>query len=200
MANKTTLEAVQEHMREMKETKALELERIRQLQRKAGTELEAAETAMRRATEEMNIEAYEEAKTQKQKVQTALDMYASRYSQIRQKEYISEEESDKVIKSLLQYEDELADTFTKSLGTHLKSLEVLYATYINEVRATEDTLRRWTNDIHANYQAEVTSKVLPDGSVTKRMDKPQPVHLVEYTGCTEAKLLGEYLRQSQSVA
>jgi len=197
MAKQTILEAVQERIKTMQDAKAAELGRIRQLQQEAGAQLDAAQAAMKRATEEMNIDAYEDAKNQKRKAQTALDMYAGRYTQIRQQEYINEEESDKVIKSLLQYEDELADNFIADLAAHLESLEAIYKSYMDEVRATEDTLRRWTNDIHANYQAEVTSRILPDGTVTKRMDRPQPVHRIEYTGCREAKLLGEYLRNTQ---
>ena len=111
MAKQTVLDEVKNRMKEMQDSKAAQLETIRQKQAEARSQIEAAALAMKQATEEMNVDSYEEAKNRKRKAQTALDMYNGRYEQIKQQEYISEAESDSVVDSLLEYEKQLAEDF-----------------------------------------------------------------------------------------
>lgn len=63
MAKQTVVEEVKARMQEMQQKKAGELETVRQKQQEAQTQKEAAELAIREATDSMDLEAYEEAKT-----------------------------------------------------------------------------------------------------------------------------------------
>lgn len=194
MAKQTTLQEVQERIKSMTEQKAAELETIRQKQDEARTQLETAQQDMRAATEVMDVDAYTHAQTAAYKAQTALDMYSGRYRQIAQQEYVSEDESDKVIARLLQYEEQLETDFKAAIAEPLKALDKLQQDYIAEVRATENTILKWTSEIHANYKSEGT--VFSDTG-TNRSPRPIPVRRTPYTGCGESKELGEYLKKAR---
>lgn len=195
MAKQDVLQEVKNRMKEMQDNKATELNAIYQKKAEAQTQKEAADLALKEATESMDLDAYEEAKQAKRKAQTAIDMYSGRYNQIKQQEYISEAESDKVIDSLLVYEEQAAETFKKDLAEQLKQINKIYADYKNTVRETEETIDAWQRDIHANYNSRgASSWVDPEtGETTGRSSTPIPVHRLPYTGCTEAAQLGEYL-------
>jgi hypothetical protein len=189
MAKQTVVEEVKARMQEMQQKKAGELETVRQRQQEAQTQKEAAELAIREATDSMDLDAYEEAKTAKRKAQTAIDMYTGKYNQISKQEYISEAESDKVIDSLLAYEDELAAGFKASVAEPLKKLDELQKAYADAVEDVEQTIRAWTGNIHANYRN--TGTTYADG--TNRSPQPVPVRRLPYTGCSEAHQLKDYL-------
>lgn len=194
----TALEEVQDHMKELKELKAADLETIGQQRQETSTALEAANLAMRRAAEVMDIDAYEKAEKARAKAQTALDMFNARYDQIRQQEYISEEESDKAIKRLLDFEAQLAEDFKAGAAVYLKQLEKLLAKYRADVLETEVTLTAWQRDIHANYST-FGSTLRLDPITNKRTDRmlePVLVHRLPYTGCDEAAQLGNYLKKA----
>ena len=195
MAKQTVVEEVKARMQEMQQKKAGELETVRQKQQEAQTQKEAAELAIREATDSMDLEAYEEAKTAKRKAQTAIDMYSSKYNQIKQQEYISEVESDKVIDSLLAYEDELAAGFKAAVAEPLKKLDELQKAYADAVEDVEQTIRAWTGNIHANYRNNGTTYT--DG--TNRSPQPVPVRKIPYTGCSEAHQLKEYLDKAKGL-
>lgn len=190
MAKQTVVEEVKARMQEMQQKKAGELETVRQRQQEAQTQKEAAELAIREATDSMDLEAYEEAKTAKRKAQTAIDMYSGKYNQIKQQEYISEPESDKVIDSLLAYEDELAAGFKAAVAEPLKKLDELQQAYFDAVEDVEQTIKAWTGNIHANYRSEGT---IYRETGTNRAPHPVPVRMTPYTGCSEAHILNEYL-------
>ena len=197
MAKQNILQDIKRRMKEMQDSKAAQLETIRQKQTEARSQIEAAALAMKQATEEMNVDAYAEAKDRKRKAQTALDMYSGRYEQIKQQEYISEAESDSVIDSLLEYEERLAEDFKAATAVHLKKLAELLKEYNAAVQDTESTLTAWQRDIHANYTTRgATIRTDPrTGQRTDRSEEPVPVHRVTYNGCSEAHRLGEYLKE-----
>ena len=198
MAKQTTLEEVRASMKDMLGTKSADLYTIAKMQQETRTKIEAAELAMKKATEVMDVDAYEEARQAKYKAQTALDMYNGRYEQIKTREYISEEESDKVIRSLLDYEKTLAEGFKFAAAEPLKKLADLYHSYKKEVAETERTLTDWQRDIHANYLSEVTLYVDPvTGQKTHRSPRPILVRQTPYYGCDESKDLGEYLKKAE---
>ena len=201
MAKQNTLQDVKDRMKEMQDSKAAQLETIRHKQAKARNQIEAAALAMKQAMEEMDVDGYAEAKARKRKAQTALDMYNGRYAQIQQKEYISEAESDKVIDSLLGYEDELADNFKTAVSVPLKQLAKLYKEYMEAVQDTERTLDAWQRNIHANYRS-MGAMVRTDpltGEKTDRSKTPYPVHQLPFTGCSEAEQLGNYLEKAAAL-
>lgn len=195
MAKKTALEEVRERMKEMMGTKSADLYKIAKMRQEAGEKIKNAEQAMKQATEAMDVDAYEEARQTRNKAQTALEMYNGRYEQIRTQEYISEEESDKVISSLLGYEQTLKEGFKFAAAEPLKKLSELLKAYRSEVAETERVLTSWQRDIHASYRSDITTYTDPvTGERTNRSPKPVPVHPVQYFGCTEARQLDEYLK------
>lgn len=201
MAKQTVLEEVKNRMKEMQDSKAAQLETIRQKQEEARTRIEAAALAMEQATEEMDVDSYEAAKNQKHKAQTALDMYNGRYNQIKQQEYISEADSDKVVDSLLAYEKQLAADFKAAAAVHLKKLAELLKDYKAAVQDTENTLTSWQRDIHANYNTRGGTTYYDEftGQHTNRSPRPVPVHQMPYTGCEEAHRMEGYLEKDAAL-
>ena len=196
MAKQTVLEEVKARMQTLKAKKAADLEEIRRKQTAARTDREAAEMAMRQAAEVMSVDQYETAKAAKTRAETALDMYAARFDQIQKQEYVSEEDSDSTIKSLLACESQLDADFMAAAAVHVKALAKLRKDYMDAVKDTEWTLTAWQQDIHKNYLS-YTGAAFPDGNGghTNRSPKPVPVRVMQYTGCTEASKLGEYLNK-----
>ena len=195
---RTVLDEVRELMRQLQEDKAAQLETIRQKQEETRSRIEAAGLAMRQATEEMDAEAYDKAKTEREKANDALAMYTGRFEQITAQEYISEADSDNAIESLLAYEDQLAEDFKAAAAGHLAALAELLNTYREAVTATEWTLTEWQRDIHANYNTRGGTAYYDaiTGQHTYRSSNPVPVHAAPYAGCSEAVQLGEYLQKA----
>lgn len=193
-ANNNLTQEVKKRMRELMEAKTVQLAEIENRTAEARARLEAAGTAIKQATEKMNVDSYEAAKAQAAKAQAALDMYTARYTQLKDQEYISEAESDKVIDSLLAFEVDLEKDFKAALVGQLKQLAKLRADYVAAVRDAEDTLTAWQKDIHANYRMRGGFRVDPlTGERTDRAEKPVPVRIPYYGGCDEAARLGRYL-------
>ena len=201
MAKQTVLQEVKARMQEMQDKKAAELQAIHEKQTEAQTQKEAAELALKEATERMDLDAYEEAKTARRKAQTAIDMYGGRYKQISQQEYISEEESDKVIDGLLDYEATLAADFKAAVAEPLKQLAAILTGYQNEVADTERTISAWGANIHANYNTRGTTTFTDPatGQPTHRSANPVPVHRMGYNGCSEAAQLKDYLEKAKGL-
>lgn len=195
MAKKNLIAEIRERITDMQTTKANELKTIWEKKTQAETEKEAAELALKNATAVMDLEAYEEARAKKHKAQTAIDMYSSKHKQIETQEYISEEESDKVIASILNYEEERAAEFKADLAKLLKPAADLLATYEADIREAEDTIRLWTDNIHANYRSMTAT--FQDG--TNRFPKPVPVRNLPYNGCNEATILKTFLEKEAKV-
>lgn len=195
MAKQDVLQEVKNRITEMQDNKAAQLLEIRQKQGELHTQIEMASLAMKTATEEMNVDAYAEAKDAKRKAQTALDMFNGRYKQIENQEYVSEQESDKVIDSLLEYEEQLAEDFKAAAAVHLKKLAELLKDYKAAVQDTENTLTAWQRDIHANYNTRgaMTRTDPLTGEQTHRSERPIAVHSMPYRGCAEAERLEQYL-------
>ena len=196
MAKKTTvLDEVKKRMTELQETKAAQLETIQQKQEELRPQIEEAERDMTQATAAMNVDRYEEAKARLHKLDSALELYRGRYDQIKRQEYITEEESDKVIESLLDYEKTLEADFKAAIAAHLRQLAEILAQYQEDVADTERTMTRWQREIHAYYRSWSSSRIdKATGKRTNRMEHPVPVHSTPYFGCAEAYRLEEYLR------
>lgn len=201
MAKHNTLQEVKSRMAEMTQSKLDQLAEIRNKQAEARAKLDTADKAMKDATERMSLDDYASAKEAKHEAQTAIDMYTGRYAQIERQEYISEEESDKIIDSLLAYENHLDEGFKKAAADQLKVLAALYREYTDAVEDTEETISLWTKTIHANYNTRGRSayKDPVTGEYTYRSEKPIPVHQAQYKGCAEALQMGLYLDQASGL-
>lgn len=194
----TTVERVQEQIRSLRGKKRTDLETIRAKQEETRAQIAEAETAIKDATEYMNLEAYEGAKAEKRKAQTALEMYNSRFAQIQAQELITEAESDAIINSLLEYENELAESFRAKASEPLKELAGLLKEYKAAIEETERTIREWETTIHANYSTRGRTLYYNEftGKHTDRSPRPVLVHPTGFEGCTEAVILSEYLRKA----
>ena len=199
MAKTTVLQEVKKRMKEMLDTKAAELETVRRKQQEALAQREAADLAISAATASMDLGAYEEAKAAKRKAQTAWDMFTAKYKQLAQQEYITEQDSDKVVDSLLEYEEQLAEDFKAEVAVHLNALADLLKNYQAEVKDVEDTLDGWQRDIHANFRTRGLSSFVDSftGERTDRSTQPVPVHRTAYVGCSEACHLYDFLKAAR---
>lgn len=166
---------------------------IQEKEDQAKKDLDAANEGMRKATADLDLDGFGEYRQKKVDALTALEMYQGKAVQISKQEYISEQESDKVIDSLLQYEDDLAEEFKRKLADLVVQLTNLQTEYTSRVSETETVITRWTGEIKPNYRDEGYMRTLPDGSITNKHDKPWPVHPVPYFGCRESEQLGRYL-------
>ncbi len=193
---KTKVQEIQDRIRKMQDSKQAELDAIQDKQSEARTKLEAAQMAIKDATESTNLEAYEKAQAEKKKALAALDMYTARYKQINNQEYISEEESDSVITSLLDYEKDLEETFISKLSGQLKEIANTLQEYSEAVKEAEGTLDTWQKSIHANYRSETT--VFKETG-TNRSPRPIAVHSIPFRGCKEALQLEDYLKKAEEL-
>lgn len=193
-----TLEKVKVKMRELTDAKAAELREIQEKQETQRAAITEAETAMQQASEKLDDKGYSEAKAEKEKAETVLDMLNRREVQLVGKTFISEQESDAVIDSLLAFEDELAETFRKAVEGPLEKLKKLCGDYFAGVEAAEQTIRTWEHDIHRNYRyiGGVSAHDPATGEPAKRSDKPQPVRpLGPFHGCHDAELVERFLQK-----
>jgi predicted nucleic acid-binding Zn-ribbon protein len=188
---KNTIEVVKEKMSDMIRTKRQELRKLNTKLEELRAELKGAEDEIRHATTEMNLEAYEEAEAKKKKAALAISMYEGKLKQLSKQEYISEEESDKIIDSILDYEEEITKQFEADIAEPLNTLLELAIAYQNTVEDAENTIKEWTGHIHANYSTRgLTSKIDPrTGQYTDRSDTPVPVHPTPYTGSPAANII-----------
>lgn len=198
---KTPLQEVQEKMAAITKQKGTELAQIESKLATAQDEVKEAAAAMQEATERMNVEGYEEAKARMRKAQTACEMYQTRKTQLESPEhYVSEEDSNKAIQSLLAYEGTLAEGFKAQFAEALTHLDKILLDYDAAVHEVETTLREWTTRVHANYISSTTTWTDPEtGKHTNRSATPVPVHSTNYTGCEEANTLREYIKKAKEV-
>ncbi len=178
----------------MKERKTAELEEIFRKAQEAGETAGKAEQAMKEAAENLDLATYAKAKNEKETADVAAEMYGKRYTQLEQKQYVSEEESDATIDALKRYEDGLADEYEKAIAAPIQKLRELTADYKKAIDETEHAFRVWTQDVHAYYRSEGTS--YPDG--TNRSKTPVPVHALPYTGCPVSKIVARFLEKVEA--
>ena len=195
MAKKNEAREVMARIKDMLAQKAAELDAIQQKQEEARGQLEEAGLELKEAVEQTDLTLYEKATADRRKAQGALDMYAARHKMISEKQFITEQESDKVIDGLLEYEKQLTEDFKAAVAAPLKALAAAYEEYMAAVQETEDTLRAWETSIHANYRS--STAVYADG--TNRSPKPIPVHSVPFHGCSEAARLKIYLDSAEGL-
>ena len=185
----TTLSQVKERMENLKARKAADLDVIQNKQNENKIQIEGARRAMRDASEKMDPEAYMDAKALLAKYETSSEMYAARHEQILKQEYISEADSDKVIDSLLEYEDTLASEFEASIAKPLDDLKRLLTKYQQDVAAVEEAIVDWTQNVHRNYRSQVST--YRNGS--KRSETPVPVRNIPFQGSMASRTINDFL-------
>jgi vacuolar-type H+-ATPase subunit E/Vma4 len=178
----------------MIETKRTEMELAQQKEQEARAEITEATEAIKTATAEMNLEAYEAATARRNKAKTAANMYAAKAEQIRQQEYVTEEESDRVIDQLLEHENKLYKAFLDAISDPLARIRRCCKAYSDGIDETEKLIRKWTQEIHANYRSAGTTYA----NGTNRADTPQPVHAVAFTGHRFYKTAQEFIERADT--
>lgn len=193
---------VKEKISTLQANKAAQLADIRQRQAAADKRLAAANEAMKTAAETLDEMAYSKAKQDKQAASAAIDMYKARFAQLHAKELCTEEESDSVINSLLEYENALNAEFGAALQNYLDQLQALSDDYHGKIRDAEAALDDWQTNIHANYRTRSgCTRIDPEtGERTDRMERPVKVHSVPYYGNSSAEALAEYLADAKTAA
>lgn len=139
--------------------------------------IESAQKTMQESIASLDMDAYETAKQDESRAKTSREVYAERIRQIQTEPYISDAESDAVIKSLERYEADMEQEFEEQAAEHVKALAELYADYTGAVAETEQTIRDWTQKIHDERIRHT------------RVYNP-------YDGCVEAAKLQDYLRRT----
>lgn len=193
---------VKEKISTLLANKAAQLAQIQERRADAEKRLVAANKAMDAAAEALDEMAYSKAKQDKQAARAALDMYKSRLAQLQAKELCTEEESDGIINSLLEYENALNAEFGAALQNYLDQLQALSDDYHGKISDAEATLDDWQINIHANYRARNGgTRINPEtGNRTDRMEHPVKVHSVPYSGSPSAEALTEYLADAKAAA
>lgn len=195
MAKKDVLQEVKDKMKAIRESRAAELELIQKKKAETIKSIEHIDAEIKSAVERIDIDAYETAKAKSASAHAALDMYNARYDQINKHELISEEESDNVIDTLLDYESQLDDAFKTAIKQPLQTLHDLLKAYMDTINDTENTIIQWESGIHPNYR---NSNALFTKSGSGRADRPIPVHRIQYTGCEIAMRINTFLNQNES--
>ena len=189
MSKQNIAQEVRGRIKEMTATKKAELEIIENQREAINERLKSANEAVFTSSHNMDIDAFQKAVAERETAQIELDMYNTKFNQIRDQEYITEEESDRVIDSLMEYEKQLSDDFEKDIIPLLKKLSALYEKYTQGINETEEVIWEWTRNIHANYRNPTA--LYSDG--TNRSSKPLPVRNIPFSGCAAAQRLGRYL-------
>ena len=148
----TVREEVNERIKKLLDERAAEYAANTQQIAACDSTIREQTTAMQTATEATNVEDYEKAKSAIHKAEVAKEMYLARQEQLNAREIVSEEESDKVIESLLRYNAKLAEDFDKAVLEHLEPLKKIYADYVTEKEALTHTAYMWTQQIRPTYR------------------------------------------------
>lgn len=198
MSKKNVAQETQKRIAEMQEKKATELKEIDNKITELMEKKNSLADIMEIATEKMDLQNYKKADQELKEVKTAIDMYNGKYKQISAQRYISESESDRVIDNLLAYEKQLEQDFIADLKEPICTLREILKNYFDSIQETEQTIRTWETQIHANYSTRgLTFRT--DAETGKRTDRsatPVLVHNTPFKGCNTALALSEYLNKA----
>lgn len=197
MSKQTIAEKVSEQIDAMLTQRAQEIAVIETALASANAQKQEAEASAKAAIEKTDFAAYESAKDAQRKASAAIEMYEARLKQLTEREFISEEESDRVIDSLLAYEADLAERYADDIKTPLAALEAIHSQYRQEVQNVERIIGRWTREIHANYR---TPGTIYAETGTNRAPYPAPVHRVPYVGSPESEKTDKYLNEIRTAS
>ncbi len=142
------LNEVQKKMDDLKRKRAAALEEIDKKKKEAQNELTTAQEELEEATGKMDLTAYEKASARRQKAQTALDMYSMRYEQIGKQEYITVQESEEILNSLIKYERQLEKALTNEANDTIHNLLSTIDKYQSDVSEIQKVYREWIHTVH----------------------------------------------------
>lgn len=146
--------ALRDELLEKRDAKISKLNsKIEELKQQA----EAEEAAMNEATSSLNVTAYIKAKANKEQAETLAKMYTGKLDEVRRADMISEEDSDKVIRDIWKYEDDLTEKYLNDAVEHIKALLDLSEKYNNAIRNSHYALQMWAGNVRAFYNPDAPS-------------------------------------------
>ena len=188
--NTTAMQGAREKMNAILDARAAELATIRAERDKAYAEIAAHTRAMNEATEKLDAAAYSKAKNKKIAAENAAEMYSKRFDTIREKEAVSEQDSDAFIDDVLSFKAETTAQYEREALKLLNDLDALSAEYGSIIEDAKSVLTTWTRRVHANYRAYLDDP----GVRTVRRNKPVDVHSVGYVGCNLYRRVAQFVR------
>lgn len=184
---KSVIQLTSERIEALLTAKNDQLQEINNKINEAQQKKRRAEELMAEATDKLDIEAYNKAKTAKLEADGAIEMYSKRFGILQKNDYVSEKESDDQIDAILEYEQEIKVQFETAVSAHVKALNDLCTAYSNEVDVAERLIERWCYEIHRNYR---------DRGSNTRNDRPVKVHVLPYLGGDVLSMTESYLRKT----
>lgn len=177
-------------------SRAEQLAEISEKISEARAAVERCSENMKKAQAETNLTSYAAAKAAKLEAETAVEMFSGRAAQLQGKELISEEESDSVIDSLLDYEAKISADYEAAIAGPLNQLQQLQKDYEAAIADAEAVLRLWTTQVHANYRSQSTTFA---ETGTNRSPRPIPVRNIAYHGCNTAQRVRAFLDKEKQL-
>lgn len=176
---KNTAKEVMDLISSLMENKKQQLEEIQEMlceERKAEADAQAALDA---AAAALDYEAHCTAKAALAHAVDCEEMLDRRLNQLASAKLVPEEESDKVIGSLLQYEQDLEKSFEDNVAALLAALKDAMTKHKDAVDEAEGAIHSWTQNIHPNYRSRGITRY---ANGTDRADHPVPVRTGIYVG------------------
>ncbi len=192
---KNTAAEVRERIEEMIGDKAQKLADIQEkieAERKAEAE---ARAAIEQAVADLDFDRNHEAKRALEQAIERRELLSKRAELYRSRKLVTEEESDRVIDSLLRYEKDLAAEYVAGLNKILSQLEEMTSNYAANVDEAERVILSWTQNIFPNYRSDTARY---QGGTTNRAPQPVPVHTIAYLGCAESIITKEFVKKLRS--
>lgn len=192
--NKKLLSEINSRIDALTASHAAEVKQIEDAIQKCKADQVTTTAAIEAASDALDVEAHQAATMELSKLRTLEQMYLSRLGKIQSKRAVTEEESDMVIRELLQHEKDIAEEYRAAIAPKLSELKAITEKYRREVERAEDTITRWTRDIHPNYHNFGAVYIDQEtGGRTDRNGKPHPVHLTPYRGCAESERVTDFI-------
>lgn len=184
--NDTKLNSISERIDTLTGEYNRQLNAIAEAVSKANTELAAYRQQMDEASLNEDLKRYTAARNARTDKETLIEMLRAKYDRIVDAGMVTDEESDNQIRELLDYEQELAADFRQAIAEPLRSLASLCTEYAALVQRTEDTIIRWTSEVHPNYHMDGKTVFDPEtGKYTDISKTPVPVRSQPFRGCPE---------------
>lgn len=195
--NKTVLEEVKDKITAIENKRIEEKLRMQEEIAKSKREEEAARKDLQAAASKLDTSAYAKAAEQENAAHTRVRMYEEKIRQLQAQEDISEEESDKIIDSLLAYSKQLDERFTEEIKQKAGDLQKMLDAYTDEAREVDLTITYWTENIHENHNTRGRTTYYVDGKPTHRSPQPVPVIMRRgpWKGCGASDALKEFLNR-----
>jgi len=197
--NNGSITELRKTFEEARANKVAELEKIEQMKAEAAEALRLANIALDEATVNTDPEAYEKAKADRAKAETAIEMYNRRLKQLNiDHSYITEEVSNSFIDKVLQAEEKSTAAYLEAIKEPLEKLQSITANYKRDISEAENLVNAWCNEIHPNYRTFGRETRVIDGVRTDRSTKPVQIHPFGYKYSPETLKVEQFIKDMRA--